>query len=148
MSRILSFRGRVADEGKETISLHTNNGKTGYQIRKLQIIPDDPTDDTQTSAVFKIYSVTQATVTDTIDFSDPTLLACAFYTANIGTSGATNPGEIVTIFDNAIINQDIVLTNSINNTQGREMNYYIELEQMDLAIDEATVATLKNIRNS
>ena len=32
-------------------------------------------------------------------------------------------------------------------TSGEPVNYYIELEQMPLALDENTVATLKDIRN-
>ena len=49
------------------------------------------------------------------------------------------------IFDQEIFNQDIYITCA--STDGA-INYYIELEVMDLALDEATVATLKDVRNS
>jgi hypothetical protein len=140
---IKSFRGRIADEANDTISLHTNNGAIGYRIKRFQVLPDDPTDGTQTTAVVKIYTIPQSAVTDTVDFSDQTLLGCAFYSA----STDTTPGDVVVIFDGMTFNQDIYLTNSINGTAGREMNYYIELEQVRLDLNENTVATLKDIRN-
>ena len=67
---VKSFRGRIADEAMDSITLHTIDGSTGYRIKKFIVIPDDPTDDTATASVMKIYSVPQAAVTDTIDFSD------------------------------------------------------------------------------
>lgn len=143
MSRKVSFRGLIADEGQDTILLHTTDGSTGYRIKKLQIIPNDPTDDTQTDAVVKIYSIAQTAVTDTIDFSDQTLLGCAFYSSTVNTS----PGEIIVIFDNMTFNQDIHVTNSINGSDGRSINYLIELEQVSLDLNANTVATLKDIRN-
>ena len=140
---IKSFRGRIADEGDDTITLHTINGSMGYRIKKFQIIPNDPTDNTATACVMKIYSVPQSSTTDTIDFSDNTLLGCAFYSA----STDTTPGEMVIIFDNMTFNQDIFLTSSINGSAGLEMNYYLELEQVKLDLNQNTVATLKDIRN-
>ena len=44
-------------------------------------------------------------------------------------------------------NQDIFLTSSINGSAGLEMNYYLELEQVKLDLNQNTVATLKDIRN-
>jgi hypothetical protein len=140
---IKTFRGKIADEGADTIVLHTNDGATGYRILKLAIIPDDPTDQTSIDSVVKVYSTPQTTVTDTIDFSDQTLLGTAFYSS----SDTLTPGSNVIIFDRMIFNQDIYLTNSINGTAGREMNYYLELEQVKLDLSENTVATLKDIRN-
>ena len=141
---IKSFRGKIADEDKDSISLHTRDGSVGYRIKKFTIIPNDPTDDTATAAVMKIYSVKQTgAVTDTIDFADNTLLGCAFYSANTDTT----PGEMVVIFDNMTFNQDIYLTNSINGSAELQMNYYLELEQVKLDLNENTVATLKDIRN-
>ena len=43
-------------------------------------------------------------------------------------------------------NQDIYVTMKDSST-GESCNYYIELEQMKLNLDEQTVATLKDIRN-
>ena len=42
---IKSFRGKIAGTtGKEQdiISLHTNDGSTGYRIKKFQVMPEDP----------------------------------------------------------------------------------------------------------
>jgi len=141
---IKTFRGKIADEGQDTIVLHTNDGSTGYRIVKLALIPDDPTDQTSIDAIIKIYSISQSAVTDTVDFSDQTLLGMGFYSS----SATLSPGFNAIIFDRMIFNQDIYLTNSINGTAGREMNYYIELEQMSLDLSENTVATLKDIRNT
>jgi hypothetical protein len=54
---------------------------------------------------------------------------------------------VTTIFDNIKFNQDIYITLK-NSSYTAEINYYMELEKSDLALDEQTVATLKNIRNS
>ncbi len=35
---IKSFRGLLADDGIETVPLHTNNGTTGYRIVKFQLM--------------------------------------------------------------------------------------------------------------
>ena len=50
------------------------------------------------------------------------------------------------IFDKEIFNQDIYIT-SKTITGSDEANYYIELEQVKLDLNENTVATLKDIRN-
>jgi len=140
---IKTFRGKIADEGTDTIVLHTNDGSTGYRILKLALIPNDPTDQTSFDAVVKVYTTSQSSVTDTVDFSDQTLLGMAFWSS----SATLTPGSTVIIFDRMTFNQDIYLTNSINGTAGREMNYYLELEQIRLDLNESTVATLKDIRN-
>ena len=54
------------------------------------------------------------------------------------------PGAVV--FDNEIFNQDIYITHTDAHATG-ECNYYIELEQIKLDLNENTVATLKDIRN-
>ena len=143
MSRIVSFRGQLEHGGKDIIPLHTNNGLTGYRIVKLEGIDSVP--GTQNvEGIIKIYSVEPAAVDGNVNFSDQTLLAVHYYTE---ASSATAPGFINVVFDGVIFNQDIYVTyvEASTNTAG---NYYIELEVMDLALDEATVATLKDIRNS
>jgi len=51
------------------------------------------------------------------------------------------------IFDHVKFNQDIYITHT--NTDGdAEMNYYLELEKVKLTLDEATVATLKDMRGN
>ena len=143
---IKSFRGLMnTDSGgdsTDTIVLHTNDGSTGYRITKLQIIPKDPTD-TTTEAVFQIFTVPTGS-TDEIDFSNQTLLACAHYSNHL--SGTLYPEDLVVIFDNAIFNQDVYLTCKTD-AGSQAINYYIEMEQMKLDLNENTVATLKDIRN-
>ena len=143
MSRIVSYRGLLADGGQDTIPLQTNNGLLGYRIVKFEIMGQKPGADDY-EAVVQIWKVLQTTIDAEIDFSNNRLLAAATYQGN---AAAFNyPTTQFTIFDNEIFNQDIYITHK--DLQNNEMNYYIELEQMDLALDEATVATLKDIRNN
>ena len=139
---IKSFRGKIADNGIDTISLHTNTGSTGYRIKKLDIINSTP-GIKDVELVLKIYSIPQTSADATIDFSDNTLLGVAFYHDSQSTS---SPSGKTIIFDNMVFNQDIYVTAvDINTTE--DTNYYIELEQVKLSLDENTVATLKDIRN-
>ena len=140
---IKSFRGLIANEAIETISLHTNNGSIGYKIKKLQLYPNKPGDEHYLSAV-KVYSVAQIGTPDEVtDFSDPTLLAAAFFQDN---SDKAYPADLDVVFDNMTFNQDIYITHK-SKSGTPSINYYIELEQIKLSIDENTVATLKDIRN-
>jgi len=144
---IKSFRGLIANGGKDTITLHTNNGSTGYRITKFVLMPNTPgTGGTQESVV-KIYKIEQTGVaTGTIDFSDNTLLGAATWIGNKNPAvSAPGPYDSV-IFDNEVFNQDIYITH-IDTDSGEAVNYYIELEQIKLNLDENTVATLKDIRN-
>jgi len=137
---IKSFRGKLADNTIDIIPLATNNGSVGYRIVKMDVIGEQPTTLDQ-EAVVKVYSIPQTTATDTIDFSDNTLLAVAFYENDAATAFF---GDRSIIFDNTKFNQDIYVTNQ---SSTGAINYYIELESMSLALDENTVATLKDIRN-
>ena len=140
---IKSFRGKIVDNGIDTIPLSTNNGSTGYKIIKFQLMAIDPMSNNQESVV-KIYSIPQATATADIDFADNTLLAAGYLENN--SNGATPTfNEAAIVFDNMTFNQDIYVTHF---EQGSDaVNYYIELEQVKLSLDENTVATLKDIRN-
>ena len=139
---IKTFRGKIGDGGFDTITLHTNNGSVGYQIKKFQIMPNNP-GEIEAEIICKIFTVPQTTAVNTIDFSDNTLLAAAIYGAN---SVQALINTTVVVFDNMIFNQDIYLT-AIDQEQTSECNYYIELEQVKLDLNENTVATLKDIRN-
>ena len=140
---IKSFRGLIADGSIDTITLHTNTGSTGYRIVKFELMPEEMggTSNEHTVQVFKI---PQTTASAKIDFSDNTLVAAA--TVNNSTNATTGPPMVTVIFDNEIFNQDIFVTH-IDNANANPVNYYIELEQVKLALDENTVATLKDIRN-
>jgi len=142
MSRIVSFRGLIADGAEDPIVLHTINGSTGYRIVKFQLQFRAPGTQS-TESIVKIYKTSQTSVDAVIDFSDNRLLAAAFLS---GSTSATSPEEITVVFDNEIFNQDIFITHS-EVAGGEPVNYYIELEQMPLDLNENTVATLKDIRN-
>jgi hypothetical protein len=141
---IKSFRGMIADGGIDIVSLHTNDGTTGYRIKKFEVISNKPFYGDLSEHCLKIYSVPQTVVDGEVNFSDNTLLAVAISTNH--TSGWLGPPTPVIIFDNMTFNQDIYIT--CNDAQGSQAcNYYFELEQVKLRLDENTVATLKDIRN-
>jgi hypothetical protein len=139
---VKSFRGLIADGGQDTISLHTNDGSIGYRIVKFELSGNQPGAVSQESVV-KVYKVQQSTVDGVIDFSDNTLIATGFW---FNKSSVDFPVTMKTIFDNEIFNQDIYITHSDVDSSSA-VNYYIELEQIKLDLNENTVATLKDIRN-
>jgi len=139
---IKSFRGQIADDTIDTVSLHTNDGSTGYRIKKLELFASDPTADNEN--IIKIFSVPQTTTSTAVDFSDQTLLGVAMWT-NSATS-YFHPDDQVVVFDNVTFNQDIYLSHR-SSQGGKAVNYYLELEQVKLDLNENTVATLKDIRN-
>jgi hypothetical protein len=143
-----SFRGMIdsslGNDAQDTISLHTNDGSIGYRIVKMQIFPNQP-GAVDTEGTVKVFKVKQTAIDALVDFSNQTLLAAAYYTQNDGPNTTAN--TLISIFDNEIFNQDItVVYDEISGTQ-QKMNYYIELEQIKLDLNENTVATLKDIRN-
>ena len=142
---IKSFRGKLADGGIDTISLSTNNGSTGYRIKKMSLINANA-GDVDYSAVVKIFSIPQTTADNNIDFSDNTLLAVGYISTDA--SSTQFPDDVIVVFDNTTFNQDIFVTCKQTSASGNDnCNYYIELEQVKLSLDENTVATLKDIRN-
>jgi len=141
---IKSFRGIINHDTIETIPLSTNNGSVGYRIKKLQVFPKTPTS-TSTEALFQVFSTPQTTAEVETDFSDQTLIAMAYYSAS--SSSENQPDDMTVIFDNMTFNQDIYLTMRNVQSGNNPINYYIELEQVKLDLNENTVATLKDIRN-
>jgi len=147
---IKTFRGLIADGGQDTIVLHTNDGSTGYRIVNFQIFFNIPGADSQDSIV-KIWKVDQTTggrsvptATPTVDFSDPTLLAVAQLVQAASVLYQTTTGPV--IFEREIFNQDIYITHT-DSESAYTINYYLELEQVKLDLNESSVATLKDIRN-
>ena len=141
---IKSFRGNIADGSVDTISLHTNTGAIGYRIKKFQIITTNPSAGSDYASIVKIYKIPQTTVDGVVDFSDNTLMGVAW---SSGDSATPNNFLETVIFDNEVVNQDIYITHSeLVGTTGS--NYYLELEQVKLDLNEATVATLKDMRGS
>jgi len=129
------------DDTIDKIFLATNDGLTGYTINKFQLMPKDPEEDIRSTV--KIYSTPQTTASETIDFNETDLLATGIIR---GGTGVGQPLTEVTIFDNVKFNQNIFVTTK-GSTYTVPVNYYIELKESKLSLDEQSVATLKNIRN-
>ena len=143
MSRIVSYRGKIESGGQNTIPLQTNNGLIGYKIKKLQLMLPNPGTSAAESTV-KIYKTPQTAVDSNVDFSDNRLLGAAFLAHD--NAPQYSSVEII-IFDSEKFNQDIYVTHNNSHSGAIACNYYIELEQMKLDLNEQTVATLKDIRN-
>jgi hypothetical protein len=146
MSKIKSFRGNIAQDGQDTIILHTNDGSVGYRIVKFEIMSSNFGHSSyEVESTVKIFKIKQTSVGSSVDFSDNTLLAAG----QIGISGdpATYGSAKIIIFDNEIFNQDIYVTHKNQHSDAAAVNYYIELEQMKLDLQQNTMATLKDIRN-
>ena len=145
---IKSFRGKLASGSSDVIRLSTNNGLTGYKIKKVETISTDPGAYDEEN-IFKLFSVEELDATGVpvingqLDFNSPTLLGAVFF--QTGTA-ATKTASTVIVFDNVVINQDLHITAIDVGGSTRAINYYIELEQVKLDINEATVATLKDMR--
>lgn len=143
MSRIISFRGLIESSGQDTIPLQTNNGLMGYRIVKFQMMtPNAGTTDYEHT--MQIWKVEQTSITAEVNFSNNRLLAAGFIEGAAATNFIGNPLHV--IFDNEIFNQDIYITH-FDSKSALACNYYLELEQMKLDLNEQTVATLKDIRN-
>jgi len=139
MSRILSYRGRLASDGQDTILLSTKKGEAGYRITKFEVMPASFSGDQ--IGIVTINS-TAYTPVNTVDFSDTTLLA----TAIVRTGNLQLRSDEIIIFDNTTFNQDIFI--GLKNLDGDiDVNYHIELEQIKLSEHEAMVTTIMNIRN-
>jgi|TARA_R110002012_G_C11311609_1_gene574643 hypothetical protein len=146
MSRIITFKGKLPMGLQEKLHLSTNNGLTGYKIKKFQIISNAP--GTQNwEYVAKIYLTDQTgSIGPTVDFSDTDLLAVVY---DKGASPTSSPavGSII-IFDQETFNQDIFVCIADATGGTVECNYYVELEQFTLNLNESTYHTVKNIRSS
>ena len=143
---IKSFRGLIANAGSDTIVLHTNNGSTGYRIKKLDVMPQNG-ENILIESIMTVWTVAQAAVPETIDFSNQELIAAAVYGDDSNNSYRFNKAII---FDNITFNQDIYIYfhSETGTAPAPYINYYIELEQMALDLNENTVATLKDLRNN
>jgi len=139
--KTINFRGLLADTEIQTIRLSTNNGMIGYRIKKLELVGKTPGAQ-DSEAVVQVDTIKPTAASATIDFNSPTLLAVGVYTTN--SASFNYPTTLFTIFDNVKFNQDIYVSNQC--LQGSAINYYLELEQVKLDLNEATVATLKDMR--
>ena len=147
MSKRLSYRGNIipgTDAVK--IKLATLSGKVGYKIRKFEIfpsIPGNPTSSNGVEYVFQVFDKNTATAA-TVDFTNDSLLAVAYYTDHKDAHNQTK-GTLIH-FDDKVVNQDIFVTgaDAIGGTDA--CNFYLELETSKLTDMEATMLTLKNLR--
>jgi len=139
---IKSFRGLMADDSIDQLVLHTTDGSTGYRIVKFELMFANP-GAASVENVVKIYKTPQTAADGVIDFSDNQLIAAGWIA---GSTSATYGWNTTVTFDNEIFNQDIYLTHADVAGAGT-VNYYLELEQLKLDLNENTVATLKDIRN-
>ena len=137
-----SFRGLITDGEQQEIRLSTNNGLTGYKIVKFQVLPTNTTSGTN-EAMVSIWKSAQDSAPQDVEFSSPLLIGAAFYLRDQATVASTS--ETI-IFDNTTFNQDIHVTHQNTGGTTAAINYYIELEAVKLDLNEATVATLKDMR--
>ena len=137
-----TFRGQLGDGEQEVIRLTTNQGLIGYKMKKIDVISNDPLN-TAAKGVVKVYKRKQDTVDAEINLDDHNLFAVCYYTSNNTTSSNAVNESIV--FDQEVVNQDLFITSDTGGAT-QLMNYYIEMEKMKLDNNEATVATLKDMR--
>tara|TARA_Y100000401_G_C8231691_1_gene178431 strand:- start:109 stop:558 length:450 start_codon:yes stop_codon:yes gene_type:complete len=142
---IVTYRGVIPIGEQEKLHLSTNDGLTGYKIKKFQVLNQSPgTIDSQTVA--KIFLTDQSgSINATINMNDPSLIAVCYQ--KTGNSGG-DPANNIIIFDKETINQDIYVTvaDAVGNTT--PINFYVELEKFNINLNESTFSTLKNIRQS
>jgi hypothetical protein len=144
MGQIISFRGLMADNTRDTLNLHTNSGLAGYRIKKLELFPAKfgYLDQESTVTIFK----TQGnTITSEVDFSNQDLIAASCLSSD---NAETSPLNLSTVFDGEVFNQDIEICHNDGHADANPVNYYLELERVSLDLHQASAATLKNIRNN
>ncbi len=139
---IKTFKGLAADDSITKIRLSTNEGLVGYRILKLRVMAEDYT--ASNEVCVKLFTVEPEAATATFDFSDPTMVAAAYLDAPTAAHAYGTDDAIVV--DNKIVNQDMFLTAKDSAGAAKSANWYLELEQVKLDLNEATVATLKDMR--
>ena len=135
---IKSFRGKMVDGAIDTITLHTNDGSTGYRIKRFDIFP--AVQDSAKDSLVCISKIEPAAAITTADFSDNTLLGAALM------FNGTYEIQQTIVFDNEVFNQDIFIGFSALSGSTTATNYYLELETIALSNIQATQLTLKNLR--
>ena len=145
-----TFRGKLASTDVLRIRLSTNNGLTGYKIVKFQVMTGSAVANVESANMVAVSSTESdatgvtRTAQNNVNFDDPTLLAAIDYRQHANEAYGISSNNV--IFDDKIFNQDIYVTNQDITASAEPLNYYIELEQVKLSENEATVATLKDMR--
>jgi len=145
---IKTFRGILADGGQDKIRLSTKKGKIGYRILKFDLFPTIVGDVTQESVltIMKVSTASVPTTGATTDLTDQNILAVGAFTVGSGTASyQQSPSYSYIIFDNEIFNQDIYAIHT-DNGGTNALNYYLELETVNLTDNAAAVSTLRDIR--
>ena len=144
MSKKLSFKGTLNIGTEDKISLKTIKGKIGYKITKLQAISTKPGTVDHDEVLMQVFSKSQiGSIGNEVQFTNSELLAVCFYEDN------DNPAYMASnliIFDNQPFNQDIFISATDVGGGTKPVNYYIEIETMELNDLQATQLTLKNLR--
>ena len=143
---IKSFRGQLTNNEIRKIFLHTTTGSTGYRIKKMQIFTAKPGIG-DVDHIVQLFTVEPTTASADVDFENQTLLGAAFLREDADAANITARMSDIAVFDNITFNQDIYVTLKNARDNAKDCNFYIELEQVKLDLNENTVATLKDIRN-
>jgi len=138
---IKTFRGNIPTGETIKISLATNNGAIGYRLMKFQIMPKQSYQNYEITS--KIFKVQPAAANSDVNLSDNTIIAAAFS----GLADGKYAGAKTVIMDRDVFNQDIYIT-AVDNGGSQDTNFYIELDSMTLDINQNTLVTLKDIRNT
>ena len=138
---IKTFRGLLASGDIKKIRLTTNNGLTGYKIIKFRLLGACGNETMEANVT--VHSQEPAAAVSNITFDDPTLLAAGIY-QDSSTNGILSSEAVV--FDHVKVNQDIYITYVESAASTAGVNYHLELEQVKLDLNEATVATVKDMR--
>ena len=138
MGRIKSFRGKLDPtnqlEAQNQIYLAGGESDTGYRVVKFDIMPVSP--DGSHESVVKLFKKKQSVIDMTIDFTDDSLIAAAWY-AFEGSGSGDATGYLTQFFDSQVINQDLFVTCA--GGQSKLMNYYIEVEEFKMSGSEQAV---------
>jgi hypothetical protein len=144
MSKIVTFRGLLADGSQDRIRLKHIDGKTGYRIKKFQLLGINA--NTAYEGTAQVLSVKADPIPTTIDLGDVTVLAAAIIQQSVSTQGSAYDTVII---DNVVFSQDIfVIHDERSAGVGSAVNYYLELETISFDDAEATAVILKNFRNT
>lgn len=140
---IKTFKGVLGDGDQDRIRLGTIKGKVGYRIVKFQVIGMRP-GALNYEAIVQVWKTDQTAVgfVATIDFTNINLLGIATWSSS--TNNEVYSDDTTIIFDREIINQDIYITSQ--DLQDQSMNYYLELETIDLTDMAAEYTTIKDLR--
>ena len=74
-----TFKGKLDDLEIRTIRLGTNNGLTGYKIKKFQVLSADTIGAMESANLISVWKQDPGTAPDTIDFDSPLVLAAIDY---------------------------------------------------------------------